>query len=310
LDFSIIIAHRGSALGLWATVHSCEIDLSDPRCKYSYNYRIVTNGEKKLDPDSQNIINQLQKANKLGYVHHSEEPLAPPTARQMATEGADGKFLFFFDNHCMVTRDYFRRAIFDFEKYGMDMLHSTTRYFTGEPENFHYTLTLDKNFWTGQCATFPDHPYKPYPVAMGGHGGFAVKRDAWEEVGGYWTGFEGYGGEESYFDLKMAMLDKTNYLDPYLSHWHYAGTRPYRRHFTDDYYCNMMMCANIIGGQQWMYRVYENFAKSTKFPGKSIFALLEDAQLKSAEHAAWFAAKRKRTLEEQLVWFRDNNISH
>jgi hypothetical protein len=42
-DFSIIIAHRGNTLGLWATIHSCEVELAGS--DFDYEYIVVTNGE-------------------------------------------------------------------------------------------------------------------------------------------------------------------------------------------------------------------------------------------------------------------------
>ena len=49
----------------------------------------------------------------------------------------------------------------------------------------------------------------------------------------------GYGAEETCLDLKMALLDKTNYLDATLGYFHYPGVRGYPRHNSDDYFRNL-----------------------------------------------------------------------
>lgn len=317
-DFDIVIAHRGDAMGLWLTIHSCEIELANS--KYDYRYLICANGEENskhrcgsdygsVNVDLARILDFVKKSGKMGFVEVLQESIAPPTARQIATEHSDAKYLFFFDNHCMVNKGYFDRALYSFEKYGMDLLHSTTIFFAGEVAAYEYKLKLESNFWA-ESANFAKDEYRPYRIAAGGHGGFAVKQDVWREVGGYWKGFKGYGGEEMYFDLKMAMLDKTNYLDPLMVHYHYAGQRGYTRHFTSDFYKNMMMCANLIGGNKWLDKVYESF--STKYPQpkeKPLFETYMEAESGSRQHSLEIAAMQKRTLDEQLKFFRDNDIS-
>lgn len=317
-DFNICIAHRGDPMGLWATIHSCEIELANQG--FDYDYIICVNGEEDvrrslkasrvLHMDTERCAQFLNKAGKLKHLTIHQKSISPPSARNETARYADGKYMFFFDNHCLVDKDYFRRAIADFEHYGMDMLHSTTRFFQGEQPAYEYKLKLAQNFWA-EAYAIPNspNPCKPYRIACGGHGGFAVKTNVWKEVGGYWDGFTGYGGEEVYFDLKMAMLDKINYIDPLVVHWHYAGHRGYARHYSDDYFRNMMMCANIIGGEEWLYKVYGNFERHTKQnSGVTMYDLLMQADAKSREHAKWFASIRKRTLDEQLELFRQDAV--
>lgn len=317
-DFSIIIAARGDAIGLWATIHSCEIELEGSG--YDYEYCLCLNGEGEqrkvpgaplMGPDVHTLVTNLEKSGKLGHLSIYQTNLSPPTARQIATEHAVGKYLFFFDNHAMVAKGYFNRALHDMQEYRMDMLHSTTKWFEGDDNIvFHYDLTLSRNFWAKGCLIPEWSGTKPYRIAAGGHGGFVVRADVWKEVGGYWDGFVGYGGEEIYFDLKMAQLGKTNWIDPKLVHWHYAGRRGYPRHYTDDYYKNMLMCANIIGGEDWMVRVAHSF--HDKFPRskQEPYDLLMESYYKSEPHAKHLASIRQRTLDEQLEVFRCEGIAH
>jgi hypothetical protein len=190
------------------------------------------------------------------------------------------------------------------------MLHSSTRFFAGEKPVYHYQLRLERNFWAEGASEQTDDE-NPYRILAGGHGGFVVRRDIWNKVGGYWDGFVGYGGEEMYFDLKMALLGYENWIDPKMIHYHFAGHRGYNRHYTDDFFINMMACANIIGGSEWMMKVYQSFV--AKYPkmktGKTMFDLLMVAEERSKDHAEWLASIRLLTLDELLASARQAKIS-
>jgi predicted glycosyltransferase involved in capsule biosynthesis len=307
-DFTIVIAHRGQAMGLWATIHSCEIDLLNSGFKY--NYVLVCNGDEKENPDTANVVHYLDKTFKLKDKIIVPQPLSPPCARQLGAKSADGKYLVFLDNHCLVQTGFFKRFMEVMPKYNMDMLHSTTQYYAGDNIHYEYKLTLEHNFWGGSVHV-PQNADEPYRVAVGGHGGYIVRRAVFEEVGGYFEGFVGYGGEESYFDLKMWMLGKSNWLDPKLVHYHFAGARGYPRHFSDGFYRNMMMCANIIGGNAWLLTVYNSFKTWTKEKNSStMFDLMMEAEQRSKQHAQWLASKRTKHLDELLSWFTTETIPH
>jgi hypothetical protein len=308
-DFDIIIPHRGKTMGLWATIHSCEEDLRTTH--YDYQYIIVGNGEDS-DEETTQLINHVKKTGRLLYVHNVEN-LTPPDARAMGVQVSEAPVMFFFDNHCLVGQKYFQRAMMDFEKPGVDLLHSTTRFFAGQGYHYHYNLTLDYNFWA-KSASLPKDPLKPYQLAAGGHGGFAVKRAAWDEVGGYGpTGLlRGYGGEEMLFDLKMWRYGKTNWIDPKLFHWHYAGYRGYKRHYTDDYYTNMMITANIIGGEKWLYKTYDSFTSRGHLrlnASRNMYDLLQEAVERSKDYAATVNQKSMFSLDELLSKFNTEQIA-
>jgi GT2 family glycosyltransferase len=308
-DFTIVLAHRGPWMGLWATIHSCEMALLEG--SFDYNYVIVINGEDKLPSDMTKCFDKLTVSGKIRQIVIHPKPLSPPSARQLGTIFADGKYLFFFDNHCLVMPDYFKRAISQMLEKKIEVLHSSMRFCADDGASYDYALALDKNFWSNRLYTTPQNLTEPYRIAMSGHGGFIVRRDTWKEVGGYWDGFVGYAGEESYFDLKLWLLGKEVWIDPQLIHYHFCGERTYKRHFTDDFYRNLLAVANMIGGEKWMYTVYENFLGWTKAKGeKSMFDLLIDAANRSNKHAQEIKARRVRTLEETLEHFKAENISH
>lgn len=307
-DFTIVIAHRGPVLGLWATIESCEAQLADS--DFRYDYAVVHNGEAKEDQELQTVHHHLAKSGKLLDWVFNPNPMSPPDARQLATESADGKYCFFLDNHVLLAPNYFASAVKTFETTGADTVHSVTRFFCGELSHLEYKLKLETNFWGESRMVDKVQETEPYRIAVGGHGGFAVRRETWERLGGYGppTLFQNYSGEECYWDLKLAMHGGTNWLDPKMIHHHWSGKRPYERHFSDDYYKNLMICAYVIGGQYWIDKVFTTFEHSAKTGPTPIYTLYEDAIHHSRPHKDLLERTRVRTLEQQLDYFREHNI--
>lgn len=314
-DISIIIPHRGIPLGFWATVTSCENDLIDSGI--SPEYIFVTNGAEEVGPEIKNTIYHIEKNGRLGSHTHFKEGMSPPDARQFGANQAKGKYLFFLDNHCIITKDYFKRSLYDFENYDIDMLHSTTQYYVDDVKCYNYRFKLEYNFW-GESVSLPRYPMKPFRVGVGGHGGFMVKNDSWIDTGGYGPKgiFDGYGGEEFYTDLKFWLYGKSVWMDPLILHYHYAGDRGYKRHYYDNYYINMMVSANLIGGEKWLNKVFESFcdpSKHLRFTSGAnppeMYELYMIAQQRSQAHALEVHNRAGRTLDDLLVWFRQNEIA-
>lgn len=310
MDLTIIIAHRGPHLGLWATIESCANELQDSG--FDYNFVVVGNGE-KLNADQVIFKRILARYGKLLSWTQHEQPLSPPLARQIGAEIADGKILFFFDNHCLPQRGYFTRAMHALKRDDIDILHGTTARVVGFRLEYHLTLLLESQFW-GMKSFFPQDSEHPYKIAMGDHGGFAVKRNVWQEIGGYWSGFVGWGGEEPYFSLKSWLLGKTVWLDPKMIFSHFCSERNYARCYSNDFYLNMLMAANIIGGQKWLQTVAESFAREVRFvtdnEKKTVNDLINEAQERSQPHADWLAQNRKQSLDEFLSEMDSRGIAY
>lgn len=310
-DINIVIAHRGHPMGLWATITSCIEDLRDSGI--SYRFVIVINGEPVIPDATKQLLSVLEKGKIRDLILHAE-PLAPPTARQMGTESCKGKYVFFFDNHCLVRRGYFKRAIESMEKYEADVLHSSTAYYADDQLLYHYPLGLEQNFWARDMAEAPAHGTEPYKIAMGGHGGFVVRRSVWEDIGGYGPicMFVGWGGEEPYFDLKAWLFGHAVWLDPQLVHYHYADTRSYSRHHSDDYYRNLMLAAHLIGGEEWLDKVYNSFCNDNERLDKTVpMAELRDYALtRGKSHRDWIARHETMSLDNLLIYFKEYNIAH
>lgn len=319
---SIIIPHRGDAGLLWATIHSCYEDLLgvDGQPSHPFEFVVVSNGEPRDDAKLTDT-SQLFKFMSFTQVNvplkrvHSDDPLSPPVARMRGAAAADGDLLFFFDNHCLPGKRYFDRAVAQMQTGKMDMLHSSTKFWCSQEAHYHYRLRLEYNFW-GDTGHIPQDAYRPYQLAMGGHGGFVVKKSVWDDVGGYGPEnlLDGYGGEEPLFDLKMWRLGKNNWIDPKLIHWHYPGSRPYARHFSDPYYTNMLSAALVIGGEDWLWKVFNSFLtkshlRCVQTSTKTKWQILENAYERSIAYAKELDSKSVRSLDECLRYFVENQVA-
>lgn len=311
---NIIIPSRGGPLGLWATIIQCNEELNNSTLVTDWKFVIVTNGEEKVNEGTLKTLEFLDNNNKLIH-YHSKESLSPPEARQKGVELSDAEILFFFDNHCLPQRHYFDRAILFFqESESHNVLHSVTKFFTHDFPCYHYTIKnhLTYNFW-GNSQTQPVH-YKPYKMAMGGHGGFAVRKSLWEKVGGYGPShlLKGYGGEEPIFDLRVWLYGYEVHIDPKMVHYHYAGDRGYSRHYTKEYYVNMLSAAFVVGGEKWLYKILNSLITnkhimSSAVPPPSVLA--EEAFIRCKDFYKKESLNYKMTLDELLEWFNYNGVA-
>lgn len=312
--FDIVIAHRGPEMGLWMTLASCEQELKRLRTEkpafyknLDYRYYVCHNGDEKIDSATLLMIDHFKNTGRWGEMWISTDPLAPPTARNSAAALGIGEFVFFLDNHVMVEPGYFDSALDTFEKGKADAVHSVTKFWPGDLARFHYRFTLETNFWAYQVDRAKQQT--AYRIAGAAHGGYAVRRSVWKELGGYWDGFTGYGGEEMYWELLMGLTDKRNFINPAMSHWHHPGNRVYERDKSMDFIKNMLMCAHIIGGEKWLTRVCSGFkVKESQKPEADRreidwHSLVEDAYKTSLAQTVAVSAMAKRTLNEQLVLY-------
>jgi glycosyltransferase involved in cell wall biosynthesis len=310
MDLSIIIPSRGSPLGSWATVHSCYEDLIGH--KYSYEFIVVSNGD-KTEPNEISALKYQLEHNGLGKVVHVPTVLTPSAARRVGVEESSGRICFFFDNHCLVSKDYFRLAMAMLDREDVDLLHSSTQFYAGDVVHYQYRLKLAYNFW-GVSETVPDNAWLPYQIAAAGHGGFAVSRAVWDAVGGYGPDdlLSGYGGEELLFDLKAWRYGFKNWIHPKLIHYHFAGVRGYARHYSDEYYTNMMVSAYVIGGREWLHKVYDSFETNGHVRINAVlpmYDLLQLAERRGREYSAEVERNSKYSLNALLSMFKHTLVA-
>jgi hypothetical protein len=300
---------------LWATLCQCNEELKNSKLITDWKFIVITNGEEKLPSSTVELLRILDNNNKLIHKHYVES-LSPPQARQAGVDLADSEYLFFFDNHCLPSRNYFDRAYLFFQEDESNVfLHSATKFYTDDFPCYHYNIknNLKFNFW-GDSSTM-QKSNKHYLIAMGGHGGFAVKKSVWNSLGGYGPSelLKGYGGEEPLFDLRMWLKGYKVSLEPKMLHSHYAGDRGYPRHYTEEYYTNMLSAAYVVGGEVWLYRILDSLINNKHIMSRSVpkpSVMAENAFTRCNKFYLSESKTYTKTLDELLEWFAKTGVAY
>jgi hypothetical protein len=303
-SLDLAIPWRGEWQHTWFTLQTCEMAVQN--CPARYKFIIVENGRgaEPLPSVAQEFLREFAANHPLDLVS-VPEALSPPSARNMGAALGTGEYIFFFDSHVVPAHDYFSRAISQMAAKKLDMLHSSYRYGASD-SRFHYQL--DDSFWGTPEVYVPQDRNEPYRCAASGHGGFVVRRSVWEKLGGYWSDFRAYAGEEVYWDLKMWLTGHEVWIDPKLIHAHLPGARVYQRHYTAHYFINQMACANILGGEELARSKYRFLRRIPQAQPFDMMTLFREALDRSAAHAQELQSTFIRSYNEQLEWFAQNGI--
>lgn len=301
-------------MGLWLTVQQCEEELKNSQFNYDYKFVVISNGEDKLNAGALSTLEALDKSKKLIFKHF-KEPISPPKARQIGVDISDSEYLFFFDNHCLPARDYFDRAKLFFDDKPQSCLFSSVKFYYDDFINYHYIIhpSINYNFW-GSSSTQPLH-WKPYPIAMSGHGGFACHKQTWADIGGYGDPnlLVGYGGEEPVFCYRAWMKNIPLYLHPKMLHYHYPGDRSYSRHYTNEYYKNVLTAAYICGGDKWLLKLTDSLINKKHIMSNKIIKptkLAENVFLNCKDFYLKESKLYKTSLDDVLLKFGMEGIAH
>lgn len=225
-------------MGLWATICGCANALGDIEHEF-----IVAVSGRKVDDDETKLL--YEWADSRVTVLQSDEVLNPPEARNWAASKATGKYICFFDDHCIPAPGWFHRVLFN----AKDVLHSSLSAAPGRPRVFHF-VPKHGALINGHYEQTPAYS-KTYRVLSGPAAGFTVKRSTWNIMGGYGDHFEGFGGEEAFLNLKAQMLGFEVWLDPEMLYYHFyarSGIRGYARVHNEE---NWQASAYILGGQAY-----------------------------------------------------------
>jgi hypothetical protein len=163
----------------------------------------------------------LLEANSSGAVRliHFDEPLPPPIVRNRLAKEAKGDLLVFFDDHCIPDKRWFRTVI-GLMEWEAPIVHTSYRTHVGYHSYYHY-FPIGDNPCKGDYSRNPGH-YIPYLCLGAGHAGFAVKKSVWDAMGGYDDFWQGFGGEEAYFDLKAIKMGFDVYMEPNARFYHFS----------------------------------------------------------------------------------------
>ena len=231
---SICIPSRGRAELLWATICACELALKGMEREYIIHLNGKTYDNPRTfgdNPEPMDEPHYLIRNNSDGAVKYlySAEPIPPPIARNECAKIATGDYLVFFDDHCLPDPDWFTKLL-ELDK---DIVHSSYSTHVGYHRYYHFIHLGDPNPLKGDYSRAP-LSQEPYQCASAPHGGFGVKRAVWDALGGYGDFWQGFGGEEAYFDMLAAKKGFEVWMHPQMHFYHFscrAETRGYDKGF-------------------------------------------------------------------------------
>jgi glycosyltransferase involved in cell wall biosynthesis len=203
IDFSICIPSRGPALGLWATVCACEAIKGDFNLEYCVTIPWMTEPRRVMQD--------------YGVKFYIADNFNPPEGRNFAASIATGKRLVFMDDHVIPTGDWFRQVA-ELDK---DVLHGPYKTSIGTaPTYYHFYGQASMVEGDYSRTALSDTAYR---CGSAGHSNFAVRRDVFVRVGGYWSDYRDFGGEEASFDLNMWANGYEVWMNPKMLCYHFSA---------------------------------------------------------------------------------------
>lgn len=191
------------------------------------------------------------------YVRHG----SPQGARHEGILKAKGSKVFCLDSHVICSQDFFKDALDTMATTGAALVLSPLGFRNRNAVAYGYALSWQTDFWNGGYHNNP-HKKEAYRISCCGHGAFLLDRDIYMATGGYTLEQKGWGGEETFLNMKMWMLGYTCWILPQHYHWHYmAPQRNNGKTRTDIFAMNFCIAAEAIGGHAVLENVFEYYKK-------------------------------------------------
>ena len=262
---SVIIPARNEMPLLWATVNSLLLQKKE----YEFPLEIIVVNDGSTDGTAQFLASfparQLKVVDSVG--------VSPPRARDLGARAANGKYLLFIDAHVILSTGFWERRLgwgesdpdslpdWLSEMEGGDVPNLGVVHFplagnVDGQELTHYRLTLEKNFWGESVGGLQADTNSEFTeIASSGQGCFLVPREAYFKINGFDLPFHGYAGEETYYDLRAAMLGYRVYVAHHLPYYHCPQRVQNWKWTNEEVFANTVMGAYVLGGLAWAKRI-------------------------------------------------------
>lgn len=302
-----------------------------PRILFTVNHLILNHarldGKHDLATDEYEIIivtdghvneKLIRKVESPHWQRHNvslhEQPKDAPyrsggIARNRGAEEASGDVLCFIDAHVLMLKESLGTSLKLLDE-DCEVVHLPVSWGGINPDRcYHYKLTLEKNMW-GVLNPY-QKSMEPYPIAAFANHVTFIKPEDFRETFGWPNVMTGYGPGETCFDLSCWMLGKRVFINTMGHVIHVYGPHNYPGS-NWDFRRNMFMSAYTLGGQEWADKILRNSLNN--HPEKNIQTEFITAHEKGTEAAEelheWMLRNRKMSLDELLVYFKENGVAH
>lgn len=232
----------------------------------------------------------------LKYLQYTEK-LSHWQAKNHAVKHASGKFLWFCDAHCIVSRDsLYRMFAYYRDNYERldGTLHLPLTYKILEWHRLIYKLDADIERGSVHYSfTSCRDSDRPFRVPCMSTCGMMMTRDLYDEVGGWPRELGIYGGGENFLNFTLAVLGKTVNIYPAEPLFHHGEKRGYAWNYTD-LVRNRCVATYIFGGEE-LARGYINHVKGRPEVLDGIF---RDVIARCRTHREMIEAKQRIDIRE------------
>jgi len=179
-------------------------------------------------------------------------------AKNMGVQASSGKWLFFCDAHCIVSRD----ALYNMYQYAEEHLdpmegsiHLPLTYHIMDYKSLCYKLVA--NLDVGEVA-YSFTPYRPhlaegssvYEVPCMSTCGMMISRELYDYIGGWPSELGIYGGGEPFINFTLATMGMSKHIFVSNPLTHHGNKRGYSWNF-DDHVRNKCIAAYMYGGKDF-----------------------------------------------------------
>ena len=261
------------------------------------NYCDEVKAQKREEDKGCEALLASRKGNPWLKVLHYEKKLSHWQAKNLGIRESTGKFLWFCDAHCIVSRDSLFRMFEYYRDHHEELngtLHLPLTYKILEWHKLIYKLVA--NLETGEIH-YSFTPYRPadspYRVPCMSTCGMMMSREIYDELGGWPTELGIYGGGENFINFTLAVLGKTVNIFPSEPLFHHGEKRGY--HWNgDDYTRNRTIATYMFGGEELAARFIANRRGNPAI----LQNILNDVLERTRPHREMIAAKQKLSIEE------------
>lgn len=302
MSVSVVIPHKGDVEGAYLTAAAASVQLEASGLEHEIIFVADNPNAPSNAPCSPRFPSQA----------YTVSCGSPQGARDYGIKRAASRYVFCLDSHVVCSDGFFQmaKALMYTEKPalvfpGMAM-HSREQKYWG--------FRLDLNtFWNAGYHIEPSPKIHTSGLAMHhyeiqncGHGAFLVDRDVYLKTGGYCLEQRGWGGEETFLNLKMWMLGYKCFMLPQYFHWHYMDpARNTAARISEGFKDNFAIAVYAIGGQRVMERVYRHFDKTLPWRNQRE---AEIAKRATSEREKILAGPYGGDFEKLQRYFAENDV--
>jgi len=184
-------------------------------------------------------------------------------AKNAAVKVSTGKFLYFCDSHCIISRDSLFNMFNYYKEHHEEMqgtIHLPLTYHIMEYHQLVYKLVADL---PAGNMHYSFTPYRPpsknpiYEVPCMSACGVLISRELYNSTGGWPTELGIYGGGENFLNFTLSVLGKKKYIFTNPPLCHHGDNRGYHW-YGDDYTRNRCIATYIFGGKEFALRFMQN----------------------------------------------------